>query len=105
MNTWTPEMAKTSIVLAVLLMAIAVYVFRKDKAMMLVVCFLIFNGLIFQPAQQMQAQECERAKTRQTTHTVNIWLGSMLVMTSETTATTNDGQSGEAPAPTAGNHP
>ena len=48
MNTWTPEMAKTSIVLAVLLMAIAVYVFRKDKAMMLVVCFLIFNGLIYQ---------------------------------------------------------
>ena len=31
MNTWTPEMAKTSIVLAVLLMAIAVYVFRKDR--------------------------------------------------------------------------
>ena len=53
MNTWTPEMAKTSIVLAIIFMAIAIYVFRKDKAMMLLVCFLIFNGLIYQPAQQM----------------------------------------------------
>ena len=105
MNTWTPGMAKTSIVLAIIFMAIAIYVFRKDKAMMLLVCFLICNGLIYQPAQQMQAQECERAKTRQTTHTVNIWLGSMLVMTSETTATANDGQGDEAPAPAAGNHP
>ena len=98
-HSWTPEMLRISAVVAVIFMAIAVYIFRKDKAMMLVVCFLIFNGLIYQPAQQMQAQECERAKTRQTTHTVNIWLGSMLVMTSETTATTNDGQSGEAPVP------
>ena len=58
MNTWTPEMAKTSIVLAVLLMAIAVYVFRKDKAMMLVMCFMIFAFFIYQPVMKMEKQEC-----------------------------------------------
>ena len=90
-HTWTPDMIKASIVLAVIFMAMAVYFFRKDKAFMLVVCFFIFYGFVYQPALQMQQQECEQAKAqaRQATHTVHIWLGPVLI-TSTTTGRNRD---------------
>ena len=63
-NFWTPELAKTSAVLAVLFTVVAVYALRRDKTMMLIVCFFIFYGFIYRPAEQMQQQECERAKVQ-----------------------------------------
>ena len=91
-HSWTPEMLRISAVVAVIFMAIAVYIFRKDKAMMLVMCFMIFAFFIYQPVMKMEKQECERARaqTLQKPQTVNIWLGPVLVMTSETDTASAD---------------
>ena len=91
-HTWTPEMLRISAVVAVIFMAIAVYIFRKDKAMMLVMCFMIFAFFIYQPVMKMEKQECERARAQalQKPQTVNIWLGPVLVMTSETDTASAD---------------
>ena len=91
-HSWTPEMLRISAVVAVMFMAIAVYIFRKDKAMMLVMCFMIFAFFIYQPVMKMEKQECERARAQalQKPQTVNIWLGPVLVMTSETDTASAD---------------
>ena len=91
-HSWTPEMLRISAVVAVIFMALAVYIFRKDKAMMLVMCFMIFAFFIYQPVMKMEKQECERARaqTLQKPQTVNIWLGSVLVMTTETDTASAD---------------
>ena len=91
-HSWTPEMLRISAVVAVIFMAIAVYIFRKDKAMMLVMCFMIFAFFIYQPVMKMEKQECERARAQalQKPQTVNIWLGPVLVMTSETDTASAD---------------
>ena len=90
-HSWTPEMLRISAVVAVIFMAIAVYIFRKDKAMMLVMCFMIFAFFIYQPVMKMEKQECERARAQalQKPQTVNIWLGSILVMTVTTDRASN----------------
>ena len=91
-HTWTPEMLRIGAVVAVIFMAIAVYIFRKDKAMMLVMCFMIFAFFIYQPVMKMEKQECERARAQalQKPQTVNIWLGPVLVMTTETDTASAD---------------
>lgn len=91
-HSWTPEMLRISAVVAVIFMAIAVYIFRKDKAMMLVMCFMIFAFFIYQPVMKMEKQECERARAQalQKPQTVNIWLGPVLVMTTETDTASAD---------------
>lgn len=84
-------MLRIGAVVAVIFMAIAVYIFRKDKAMMLVMCFMIFAFFIYQPVMKMEKQECERARAQalQKPQTVNIWLGSILVMTVTTDRASN----------------
>lgn len=91
-HSWTLEMLRISAVVAVIFMAIAVYIFRKDKAMMLVMCFMIFAFFIYQPVMKMEKQECERARAQalQKPQTVNIWLGPVLVMTTETDTASAD---------------
>ena len=78
-HTWTPEMLRIGAVVAVIFMAVAIWLFRKDRPMMLVACF-------------MEKQECERARAQalQKPQTVNIWLGPVLVMTSETDTASAD---------------
>ena len=85
-HTWTPEMLRIGAVVAVIFMAVAIWLFRKDRPMMLVACFLVFAFFIYQPVMQMEKQECERARAQalQKPQTVNIWLGPVLVMTIET---------------------
>lgn len=90
-HTWTPEMLRIGAVVAVIFMAVAICLFRKDRPMMLVACFLVFAFFIYQPVMQMEKQECEQAKAqaRQATHTVHIWLGPVLI-TSTTTGRNRD---------------
>ena len=90
--TWTPEMLRIGAVVAVIFMAVAIWLFRKDRPMMLVACFLVFAFFIYQPVMQMEKQECERARAQalQKPQTVNIWLGPVLVMTSETDTASAD---------------
>lgn len=91
-HTWTPEMLRIGAVVAVIFMAVAIWLFRKDRPMMLVACFLVFAFFIYQPVMQMEKQECERARAQalQKPQTVNIWLGPVLVMTSETDTASAD---------------
>lgn len=91
-NTLTSEMLRIGAVVAVIFMAVAICLFRKDRPMMLVACFLVFAFFIYQPVMQMEKQECERAKAQalQKPQTVNIWLGPVLVMTSETDTASAD---------------
>ena len=60
--------------------------------MMLVMCFMIFAFFIYQPVMKMEKQECERARAQalQKPQTVNIWLGPVLVMTTETDTASAD---------------
>ena len=91
-HSWTPEMLRIGAVVAVIFMAVAIWLFRKDRPMMLVACFLVFAFFIYQPVMQMEKQECERARAQalQKPQTVNIWLGPVLVMTSETDTASAD---------------
>lgn len=91
-HTWTPEMLRIGAVVAVIFMVVAIWLFRKDRPMMLVACFLVFAFFIYQPVMQMEKQECERARAQalQKPQTVNIWLGPVLVMTSETDTASAD---------------
>ena len=91
-HTWTPEMLRIGAVVAVIFMAVAICLFRKDRPMMLMACFLVFAFFIYQPVMQMEKQECERARAQalQKPQTVNIWLGPVLVMTSETDTASAD---------------
>jgi len=91
-HTWTPEMLRIGAVVAVIFMVVAIWLFRKDRPMMLVACFLVFAFFIYQPVMQMEKQECERARAQalQKPQTVNIWLGPILVMTSETDTASAD---------------
>ena len=91
-HTWTPEMLRIGAVVAVIFMVVAIWLFRKDRPMMLVACFLVFAFFIYQPVMQMEKQECERARAQalQKPQTVNIWLGPVLVMTTETDTASAD---------------
>lgn len=91
-HTWTPEMLRIGAVVAVIFMAVAICLFRKDRPMMLMACFLVFAFFIYQPVMQMEKQECERARAQalQKPQTVNIWLGPVLVMTTETDTASAD---------------
>lgn len=106
-HAWTSEMLIFSTIVAAILMAIVIFAFRNNKSMIPVICLLIFIFFVYQPAMKMEQQECERAKAQalQKPKTVNIWLGPVLVMTSDATATANDEQNSETPALAAGNHP
>jgi len=91
-HSWTPEMLRIGAVVAVIFMVVAIWLFRKDRPMMLVACFLVFAFFIYQPVMQMEKQECERARAQalQKPQTVNIWLGPVLVMTTETDTASAD---------------
>lgn len=93
-HSWTPEMLRISAVVAVILMATVIFtfcIFRQDKFMIPVACFLIFILFVYQPVMKMEKQECERARAQalQKPQTVNIWLGSILVMTVTTDRASN----------------
>ena len=87
--TRTSEILIFSAIVTTIFMTIVIFTFcvlRKDKFMMTVMCSMIFIFFFYLPVMKIEKQEHERARAQalQKPQTVNIWLGPVLVMTTET---------------------